>query len=224
MISVNDLITRLKLGELRQTKFATVDATPIGTANLKSYLAAINKAVTHLYSLFDLREGQFRLVQVEGRVEYTLDDAASLTNNPDIGFVADTSTVLFNDHEVMQIQACVLSDGTGIKINDPTDRYSVFIDKFNRIQIPNPVDDVDYIFTYKAYHPKITGLTTVTGGVAYPNIADIAESDIPAIIAALGALPAYTKIDPVTNNEVFLHGLLLNKGIDTVDPVYNAGT
>lgn len=161
MLGVSELITRLKLGEMSQTKFATVDNSPLGEANKKIYLAAINKAITHLYSLFDLREGQFRLVPVIGQSEYTLDNAASITKYPDSGFVADSFVDTFTDHEVMNIQSCVLSDGTAVAINDPTDKYTVYLDKFNRIQIPNPVADVDYIFTYKAYHPKVTTI----GGV-----------------------------------------------------------
>lgn len=161
MLSVSELITRLRLGEMSQTKFATVDNSPLGEANKKIYLAAINKAITHLYSLFDLREGQFRLVPVIGQSEYTLDDAASMTKYPDSGFVADSFVDTFTDHEVMSIQSCVLSDGTAVAINDPTDKYTVYLDKFNRIQIPNPVADVDYIFTYKAYHPKVTAEDTM---------------------------------------------------------------
>ena len=214
MLSVSELITRLKLGEMSQTKFATVDNSPLGEANKKIYLAAINKAITHLYSLFDLREGQFRLVPVIGQSEYTLDDAASMAEYPDSGFVADSFVDTFTDHEVMSIQSCVLSDGTAVAINDPTDRYTVYLDKFNRIQIPNPVADADYIFTYKAYHPKVTAALPV------PNIAAITQDQIVTVVNLLKSLTLSTEDLGSSNDYGLIHNVLTDWGIDTADLCY----
>lgn len=223
MLGVSELITRLKLGEMSQTKFATVDNSPLGEANKKIYLAAINKAITHLYSLFDLREGQFRLVPVIGQSEYTLDDAASITKYPNSGFVADSFVDTFTDHEVMSIQSCVLSDGTAVAINDPTDKYTVYLDKFNRIQIPNPVAGVDYIFTYKAYHPKVTTIGTETTQ-SFPNIADIRQDQIVTVVDLLKSLTLTTEDLGLSNDYGILHNVLTNWGIDTADLCYSSAS
>ena len=222
MLSVSELITRLKLGEMSQTKFATVDDSPLGEANKKIYLAAINKAITRLYSIFDLREGQFRLVPVIGQSEYTLDDAASMAEYPDSGFIADSFVDTFTDHEVMCIQSCVLSDGTAVAINDPTDRYTVYLDKFNRIQIPNPVADVDYIFTYKAYHPKVTAIGTETV-LAVPNIAAITQDQIVTVVDLLKSLTLRNEDEEpsLSNDYGLIHNVLTDWGIDTADLCYS---
>ena len=80
--TVNDVIERLAALELSNTKFSDVSDSELGQQNRVLYLNAIQKALIHLYSEFDLREGWFELVPVVGRAHYSLNEKASMSYTP----------------------------------------------------------------------------------------------------------------------------------------------
>ena len=188
--TVNDVIERLAALELSNTKFSDVSDSELGQQNRVLYLNAIQKALVHLYSEFDLREGWFELVPVVGRAHYSLNEKASMSLYPNTGYINDLDkAVTFTDSEVMTIYACTTSKGEPVGINDSNDPYSVFIDKYNRILIPAPIKGERYLFTYRAYHPRITGVD---------NVVDIADADVAELGNTL--LSVWESKYPNTNN------------------------
>ena len=109
---------------------------------------------------------------------------------PNTGYINDLDkAVTFTDSEVMTIYACTTSKGEPVGINDSNDPYSVFIDKYNRILIPAPIKGERYLFTYRAYHPRITEVD---------NVVAIADADVVELGYTL--LSVWESKYPDTNN------------------------
>lgn len=210
--TVDEVIERIASLELSNTRFSDISTSEIGQQNRVLYMNAIQKALVHLYSEFDLREGWFELLPIVGRVHYPITSAASMRNNPNTGYINDIGKkTVFDDAEVMTIYSCVTSKGVPVGINDVNDPFSVFIDKYNRIQIPNPIKEGSYLFTYRAYHPKVTGSTTA-----------IADADVNALATAVRAVwdTKYPTVD--ANHEempMFTDSTLTTFGVATAENV-----
>lgn len=210
--TVDEVIERIASLELSNTRFSDISTSEIGQQNRVLYINAIQKALVHLYSEFDLREGWFELLPIVGRVHYPITSAASMRNNPNTGYINDIGKkTVFDDAEIMTIYSCVTSKGVPVGINDVNDPFSVFIDKYNRIQIPTPIKEGSYLFTYRAYHPKVTGSTTA-----------IADANVDALATSVKAA-WNTKYPTVDANykemPMFTDGTLAAFGVATAENV-----
>lgn len=198
--TVDEVIKRIASLELSNTRFSDISTSEIGQQNRVLYINAIQKALVHLYSEFDLREGWFELLPIVGRVHYPITSAASMRNNPNTGYINDIGKkTVFDDAEIMTIYSCVTSKGVPVGINDVNDPFSVFIDKYNRIQIPNPIKEGSYLFTYRAYHPKVTD-SIVDVSVGSPI-------DLPYYLEdALDALVSFYLLQTLPSSAEFTNG------------------
>lgn len=117
MITTAQLYSQLINGLVKNTKFSDL------ANNKELFRRCATRAVTELHTLFNIQEQLFVIQPINGKTVYDIPP------------------------NWLNIHTCVTSKGDTVAINNPDNPYSVFINAFNQVQIPTPIDGVEYVFS-----------------------------------------------------------------------------
>lgn len=132
MITTAQLYSQLINGLVKNTKFSDLEN------NKELFRRCATRAVTELHTLFNIQEQVFVIQPINGKTVYDL-------------------------HPYwLNIHTCVTSNGDTVAINNPDNPYSIFINAFNQIQIPTPIDGVEYVFSGR--YAALSLYDTTSGG------------------------------------------------------------
>lgn len=132
MITTAQLYSQLINGLVKNTKFSDL------ANNKELFRRCATRAVTELHTLFNIQEQLFVIQPINGKTVYDIPP------------------------NWLNIHTCVTSKGDTVAINNPDNPYSVFINAFNQVQIPTPIDGVKYVFSGR--YAALSLYDTVSGG------------------------------------------------------------
>lgn len=132
MITTAQLYSQLINGLVKNTKFSDLEN------NKELFRRCATRAVTELHTLFNIQEQLFVIKPINGKTVYDIPP------------------------NWLNIHTCVTSKGDTVAINNPDNPYSVFINAFNQVQIPTPINGVEYVFSGR--YAALSLYDTVYGG------------------------------------------------------------
>lgn len=152
---LQELMQQLAYKELNS--FFMSNETP-GTIDEESFpriLSAVNSSLTDLYTRFVLSEKELHILCLANKTIYELKpEFATMHPSPGIKYVLDTPEYPFTG-DLIRILSVTDEVGNYVSINDRGSHGSIFIPKYNTVQVNNPANDKMLAVTYQARHPKL---------------------------------------------------------------------
>lgn len=165
MITLKDIFSSLEYGELSQFKLTGAIDDTTNKIQEKDYpliISFVNRALLALHKELRIRERQVTLDVSELLAFYPLESQYARSRKDEFPdnphFIADSEDFPFTD-DIIKITE--VSDLCGYRpLNDEDSCRSVFLPKYNVIQIPEPVEGNALFVLYQAKHPEIPETTT----------------------------------------------------------------
>ncbi|MGL4252863.1 MAG: hypothetical protein ACRCR2_02220 [Fusobacteriaceae bacterium] len=167
---------QLANGELRTHPWAMDGYFNENTVN--KVVAAINTAITEVYTRFPLLTKELVLLQHSGLTEYLLEPRFAVTDPTEvpIKYIDDSKYEPFTGN-LLRIEAVYDEIGDELAMNNTHSCKVFFTPAPNIIEIPNPVDTNALFVTYRTRPPLVTKDTTYL---------DIPAQALPLIMAYVG--------------------------------------
>lgn len=150
---LQDLMQQLAYKELNS--FFMSNDTP-GTIDEESFpriLSAVNSSLTDLYTRFVLSEKELHILCLANKTIYELKpEFATMHPSPGIKYILDTPDYPFLG-DLIRILSVADEIGNCVSINDRGRHGSIYIPKYNTVQISNPANDKMLAVAYQARHP-----------------------------------------------------------------------
>lgn len=156
-MDVNDLMTRLSIGELSNLSMSGEGSGTITENRQAAVISHANDGLLQLYSRFVLSEKVVVIQMIDGVTNYYLmkrfAHSARTTPTDDPLYIVDR----LDPYEEDLIKILGVEDHVGRKmiLNDKTNRFSLFTPKFNQLQVPRPVEGLPLSVYYQAKHRKL---------------------------------------------------------------------
>ena len=154
-MNLKSLMESLAYTELSGLFMAT---NPPGTIDEESFpriLSAINSALTDLYTRFVLLEKELHILCFAHKTIYELKPQhATMDPTPALKYILDTPDYPFTG-DLIRILSVTDEIGNTISFNDRGKKGSIYIPKYNTIQVNNPANDKLLSVMYQARHPKL---------------------------------------------------------------------
>lgn len=161
-ITVAEFYTRMSYGQLSNLAMAETPGQLSATGKPK-VLAAANDALLRLYSRFVLKEANV-LIEMHSHITfYHLIKRFSRTEgstSEEYRYILDLPWEVFED-DVIKPTKVTDSTGNELKLNDPTDPWSVTTPQGKILQVPRPVNYRALSVLYQASHKKLVEETDV---------------------------------------------------------------
>lgn len=151
---LKELINQLVLGELKSFSFS--DGGVLKPDALPAIIDSINMSLNDLYTRFLLNEKELHILCFANKTKYPLRQKYAASDpTPDVPkYILDTPDYPFND-DLIQIISATDEMGRRVTINDAGHFGSIFIPRYDTIQVTNPTNSTMLVVTYQAKHPTI---------------------------------------------------------------------
>ena len=159
MLTLQDIFNHLTSSEMNQMQFTgDIDAPKGITAESYPILIDyLNLALTAIHTRLNLKEREVAIGQLDELSFYILDSkyAESNPSYPELPkYIQDTEENPFQD-DVIRIERVFDEIGNELPINDDNDEASVYLPRYNMIQVPYPATENTMFVLYRANHVKI---------------------------------------------------------------------
>lgn len=201
---LQDLFNNLALGEL--SKFSFAEGGLIKDEAAPQLVSAINQSLLDLHTRFQLINKELHILCLAHKTIYPLRSKyASTSPVTDVfKYILDTHDYPFED-DLIQILSVTDEFGNRTSINDPGVSGSIFIPRFDTIQVLEPRNDKMLSVIYQARHPKIHSDTSNPDF----NFQEIVIH--PALQEALLLRTAYRILSPMDRKEQLTKVALLDQ-------------
>lgn len=155
-MKLRDLVAQLSHGELSSFSFASDNPGSIKAEFLPKVISAINSSLTDLYTRFILSEKELHVLCLANKTQYALRPEFA-TMNPTMGvpkYILDTPDYPFTG-DLIRILAVTDEIGNAATINDVGIRGSLYIPRYDTIQVSDPSNDKLLSVLYQARHSTL---------------------------------------------------------------------
>lgn len=185
-MKLETLLKDLAMGELNN--FYMAETGSIDAENLPRVLSAINQSLTDVYTRFVLEEKELHILCFASKTMYPLQKKHATTDpTPHVPkYILDTHEYPFTG-DLVQILSVTDEMGYTVTMNDRGKYGSVFIPRYDTIQVTNPSNNKMLAVTYQATHaPLFTDINTCSNTVMNQevNISPLLEEALRARIAS----------------------------------------
>lgn len=143
-------LSNLELSGLFMSESGNIDE-----SSFPRILMAVNSALTDLYTRFVLSEKELHILCLANKTVYKLSpEFATMNPCKGIKYILDTPEYPFQG-DLIKILRVSDEVGNTLAINDMGNRSSVFIPRYDTIQVNYPANDMLISVTYQANHPKL---------------------------------------------------------------------
>ena len=153
-MTLQDLLRQLTFGELKSFSFAQNGK--IDDASMPTILEAITLSLNDLYSRFLLNEKELHILCFASKTQYPLRKQHAISDETTgvPKYILDTPDYPF-DNDLIQILSVTDEVGYRVTMNDTGTHGSVFIPRYDTVQVTNPTNDKMLAITYQAKHPAL---------------------------------------------------------------------
>lgn len=159
MLTLQDIFNHLTSSEMNQMQFTGDIDAPKGISpdSYPILIDYLNLGLTALHTRLNLKEREVAVGQLDELSFYILDSkyAASNPAFPELPkYIEDTPENPFQD-DLIRIERVFDEVGTELPINDDTNEASVFLPRYNMVQVPYPATGNTMFILYRANHVKV---------------------------------------------------------------------
>lgn len=153
-MTLQELLQQLAHGEL--SNLSLVKDGAITEESIPKVLDSINQGLTDLHTRFRLMEKELHVLCFASKTLYPLrkKNAVSDPTPYEPKYILDTPDYPYTG-DLIQILSVTDERGYQVTVNDSGRYGSVFIPRFDTVQVTNPTNDKMLAITYQAKHPTI---------------------------------------------------------------------
>lgn len=154
-MKLKDLMQQLAYMELSGLFMSSETAGAIDEESYPRVLSAVNSSLMDLFTRFVLSEKELHILCLAHKTMYELKPQyATMNPSPGIKYILDTPDYPYTG-DLIRILSVTDEIGNYVSINDRGRKGSIFIPRYDTIQINDPANDKMVAVTYQANHPKL---------------------------------------------------------------------
>jgi len=156
---LKEILEHLSYSEFSQISVggSTLGTTTVG--DIPQIVSYINLGMADLYKRFLLSEKEVIIQQFANISEYVIHSDNSVSvGTATYQYVKDTPLIPFQN-DLLKIEQVFNEEGTELPINDPNEELSVYVPRYDTLQIQNPDNENAVSVTYRAAAVKLSTTT-----------------------------------------------------------------